>query len=125
MRFHDPDEPVYVISVASRLLGVSAHMLRMLEREGLLEPARTEKNIRLYSENDLLRLRRICHLMRQEGVNIAGVRAILRIETRRESAVTSGEERRAGYQSQETNKYQEAENRTPDRNHDPGFQRRR
>ncbi len=83
MRLHDPDEPVYVISVAARLLGVSTHVLRMLDREGILEPARTEKNIRLYSENDLIQIRHICHLMREERINLAGVRAIMRIEMSR------------------------------------------
>jgi MerR family transcriptional regulator/heat shock protein HspR len=80
VRLHDPEEPVYVISVASRLLGVSPHFLRMLEREGILEPARTEKNIRLYSETELLFLRRVCRLIQEERVNIPGVKAILRLE---------------------------------------------
>ncbi|MDP2858848.1 MAG: MerR family transcriptional regulator [Bacillota bacterium] len=80
VRLHNPEEPVYVISVASRLLGVSPHFLRMLEREGILEPARTEKNIRLYSETELLFLRRVCHLIHEERINIPGVKAILRLE---------------------------------------------
>ncbi|MCR4426326.1 MAG: MerR family transcriptional regulator [Firmicutes bacterium] len=82
MKLHGPDEPVYTISVAARLLGVKAQMLRILEREGLLQPARTEANIRLYSENDLLRLKRICFLVREEGVNLAGVKMILDMESR-------------------------------------------
>jgi len=80
VRLHNPEEPVYVISVASRLLGVSPHFLRMLEREGILEPARTDKNIRLYSETELLFLRRVCHLIHEERINIPGVKAILRLE---------------------------------------------
>ena len=81
MRLHGPDEPVYTISVAARLIGVSAQMLRYLEREGLLQPLRTEANIRLYSENDLVRLQRICFLMKEERVNVAGVRVIMDMET--------------------------------------------
>ena len=87
VRLHDPDDPVYVISVASRLLGVNPHFLRMLEREGILEPARTEKNIRLYSETELLFLRRVCHLIHEERVNIPGVKAILRLEVTEASFV--------------------------------------
>jgi len=87
---HDPDEPVYIISVASRLLGVSPHFLRMLEREGILEPARTQKNIRLYSETELLFLRRVCQLIHEERVNIPGVKAILRIEMTETSFTRSG-----------------------------------
>lgn len=81
-RLHGPDEPVYTISVAARILGVPARLLRSLDREGLVEPARTPKNARLYSENDLLRLRRICQLVREQGVNLAGVRAVLDLEGR-------------------------------------------
>ncbi|MDI7249675.1 MAG: MerR family transcriptional regulator, partial [Bacillota bacterium] len=54
--------------------------LRVLERYGLVCPFRTENNIRLYSENDLILLRRICHLIRVERINVAGVRVILRME---------------------------------------------
>ncbi|MGB9868092.1 MAG: MerR family transcriptional regulator [Bacillota bacterium] len=78
---HGADEPVYTISVVARLLGVHPQTLRQLEREGLLEPARTHTNIRLYSENDLRLLRRILDLMHQ-GVNRAGVRIILEMERR-------------------------------------------
>jgi MerR family transcriptional regulator/heat shock protein HspR len=82
LRLHGPDEPVYTIGVAARLLGVSPQTLRAIEREGLLEPSRTEANIRLYSENDLLLLKRICFLVREEGVNFRGVRLILEMESR-------------------------------------------
>lgn len=97
MRFHSADEPVYIISVASRLLGTSPHVLRMLEREGLLMPARTDKNIRLYSENDLVRLQFICRLMQQDGVNLAGVRAILRMETKDGSVTVTVSSSREGF----------------------------
>lgn len=80
MRVHGPDEPVYTIGVVARLLGISPQSLRQFEREGLVAPTRTENNIRLYSQNELIVLRRICELVKIEGVNIAGVRAVLRIE---------------------------------------------
>jgi DNA-binding transcriptional MerR regulator len=77
---HGPDEPVYTIGVVARLLEVRTQTLRVFEREGLLLPSRTEANMRLYTQNELLLLRRICSLMRDEGVNIPGVRTVLRIE---------------------------------------------
>jgi MerR family transcriptional regulator/heat shock protein HspR len=76
-RLHGPDEPVYTIGVAARLLGVSQQALRQYERSGLLKPGRTERQTRLYSERDLLRVRRILSLVRDQGVNLAGVRTIL------------------------------------------------
>ncbi|MBE3519197.1 MAG: MerR family transcriptional regulator [Firmicutes bacterium] len=78
--FHGPDEPVYTISVAARLLGVTPQVLRQIEHEGLIEPRRTESNIRLYSENDLRKLQKIIHLLRDKGINAAGVRFILAAE---------------------------------------------
>ncbi len=78
--FHGPDEPVYTISVAARLLGVTPQVLRQIEHEGLIEPRRTVSNIRLYSENDLRRLQKIIHLLRDKGINAAGVRFILAAE---------------------------------------------
>ena len=86
MRLHGPDEPVYTIGVAARLLGVNPQTLRQIEREGLLEPARTEANMRLYSQNDLMLLQRICFLVREEGVNLAGVKMILQIESKHGTA---------------------------------------
>jgi len=65
-------EPRYVISIAARMLGVHTHTLRYYERVGLLEPARSESNLRLYSDQDIERLRRIRTLMDELGVNLAG-----------------------------------------------------
>ena len=80
MRLHGPDEPVYTIGVVARLLRISPQTLRQFEREGLVAPSRTDNNMRLYSQNELVILRRICKLVKEEGVNLAGVRAVLRIE---------------------------------------------
>lgn len=90
MKLHGPDEPVYTIGVAARLLKVSPQVLRMIERSGLIEPARTEKHTRLYSENDLLLLQKICYLTRVERVNLAGVRTILRLEMQETRVVRRG-----------------------------------
>jgi MerR family transcriptional regulator, heat shock protein HspR len=76
----DRDAPVYVISVAAKLTGLPAWMLRLLDQEGIVVPTRTDKNRRLYSENDLARLERIGHLMNVRKVNIAGVRVIMEME---------------------------------------------
>ena len=81
MRLHGPNEPVYTIGVASRLLGVSTQTLRILDREGFIEPSRTEANIRLYSENDLSLLKKITTLMRMHRVNFAGIKMILEMES--------------------------------------------
>jgi len=78
--FHGPRDPVYTISVAARLLSVSASFLRQVENEGLVAPARTGSNIRLYSDEDLRLLSRIVFLCRTRGVNLQGVRVILAME---------------------------------------------
>jgi MerR family transcriptional regulator/heat shock protein HspR len=73
------DAALYVISVAAELAGVHPQTLRIYERKGLLEPARTRGGSRRYSEADLARLRRITELT-EAGVNLEGVRRILDLE---------------------------------------------
>lgn len=70
---------VYVISVAAELAGVHPQTLRIYERKGLLEPARTSGGSRRYSEDDLRRLARIAELTEQ-GLNLAGVKRVLALE---------------------------------------------
>jgi MerR family transcriptional regulator/heat shock protein HspR len=70
---------VYVISVAAELAGVHPQTLRIYERKGLLDPARTAGGNRRYSDVDLERLRRIAELT-DEGLNLAGVRRVLDLE---------------------------------------------
>src|SRR3954454_18913073 len=79
---HDPTRPVYVISVAAELVRAHPRTLRIYEGEGLLCPARTRTNIRLYSENDIRRLLWIRHLTQNLGVNLAGVRVLFELEER-------------------------------------------
>jgi MerR family transcriptional regulator/heat shock protein HspR len=77
---HSGEAPVYVISVAAKLSGMPAWMLRLLDQEGIVIPTRTDKNRRLYSDNDIARLERIRHLTEERGVNLAGVKVILEME---------------------------------------------
>ena len=78
--FHGPGDPVYTISIAARLLRVSPHLLRQFEMEGLIMPARTDSNIRLYSDNDLRLLARVIYLFRDCGINTQGIKVILAME---------------------------------------------
>jgi MerR family transcriptional regulator/heat shock protein HspR len=72
-------EPRYVISVAAKMVGVQTHTLRYYERVGIIEPSRSRGNIRLYSETDIVRLKRVKTLVDDMGVNLAGVEVIIRI----------------------------------------------
>jgi MerR family transcriptional regulator/heat shock protein HspR len=78
----DASRPVYVISVAAELVSVHPRTLRIYEGEGLVCPARTPTNIRLYSEIDLRRILWIRHLTQNLGVNLAGVRVLFELEER-------------------------------------------
>ena len=76
------DEPCYVISVAARLVHLHPQTLRYYDRVGLIEPSRTKGRIRLYSQLDIERLRRIARLTDDLGVNLAGVEVILNMGER-------------------------------------------
>ena len=78
----DPTRPVYVISVAAGIVSVHPRTLRIYEDEGLIAPARTPTNIRLYSENDIRRVLWIRHLTQNLGVNLAGVEVIMKLTER-------------------------------------------
>ncbi len=72
-----PDEPVYMIGVAAKMLSCHPQTLRMYEREGLVAPHRSDTNLRLYSDTDIEKLRMIKRLTQELGVNLAGVEVIL------------------------------------------------
>jgi MerR family transcriptional regulator/heat shock protein HspR len=74
------DEPVYLISVVSKILNIHPQTLRQYEREGLIKPSRTEGKMRLYSQRDIDRLKLILSLVRDLGVNLAGVEIILQLK---------------------------------------------
>ena len=76
------DEPCYVISVASRMVGVHAQTLRTYERIGLLTPKRSRGNIRMFSPADVSRARWIKSLMEDLGINLAGVEVLMRMQAR-------------------------------------------
>jgi MerR family transcriptional regulator, heat shock protein HspR len=73
------NEPRYVISIAAKILGIQTHTLRYYERIGIVEPSRSQGNIRLYSEKDLEQLRHVKTLIEDLGVNLAGAEVILRM----------------------------------------------
>ena len=73
----DPD--LYFISMAARLLDMHPQTLRKYERLGLVRPTRTVGSMRLYSHDELERLRLIKHLVDEAGVNLAGVQRLLAI----------------------------------------------
>lgn len=75
-------EPVFVISVAARLLEMHPQTLRKYEREGLIAPSRTQGNLRLYSDRDIDRLRQVKYLVEERGLNLAGVQLALELSER-------------------------------------------
>ena len=86
----DPRRPVYVISVAAASSRVHPRTLRIYEDEGLVCPARTPTNIRLYSEKDIRRILWIRHLTQDRGVNLAGIRILFELEERLGTAHSRG-----------------------------------
>ena len=86
MESHDRDEPIYVISVAARLLEVHPQTLRYYERAGLLKPNRSSGKMRLYSQREIERLRKIQRLTNELGVNLAGAEIIMDLTERLEEA---------------------------------------
>lgn len=74
-------DAVYIISVAAELAGVHPQTLRIYERKGLVDPARTAGGSRRYSDSDISLLRRIQELT-NEGMNLVGVQRVLDLEAR-------------------------------------------
>jgi MerR family transcriptional regulator/heat shock protein HspR len=76
---NERERGVYVISVAAELAGMHPQTLRIYERRGLLDPARTDGGSRRYSQRDIERLRRI-HSLTEGGLNLAGVKAVIELQ---------------------------------------------
>jgi MerR family transcriptional regulator, heat shock protein HspR len=76
----DGDRGVYMISVAAELAGMHPQTLRIYETRGLITPKRSPKQTRLYSQNDVERLRRIQELTNELGMNLAGVERVFELE---------------------------------------------
>ena len=93
-RWTDDERALYIISVAAELAGVHPQTLRIYERKGLIEPARTSGRSRRYSDRDIELLRRIQELT-NEGVALAGVQRILALEDELDDAADELERLRA------------------------------
>ena len=73
------DQDLFLISMAAEMLGMHPQTLRKYERLGLIQPSRTIGSMRLYSRDELERLRLIKHLVDELGINLAGVQRLLSI----------------------------------------------
>src|SRR5689334_15941862 len=99
----DHDRGVFMISVAAELAEMHPQTLRMYEARGLIEPKRSPKGTRLYSQADVERLRRIQEMTTEWGMNLAGVERVLELELQLErmQRKLAGMERRAEQLQQE------------------------
>lgn len=88
----DRKRPLFMISVAAELAEMHPQTLRMYERKGLIKPNRSSKRTRLYSMEDVERLRRIQRLTSAVGLNLAGVEKVLELEERLEELLQRVEE---------------------------------
>ena len=75
-----PDEPVYVISIVSKLVDIPVWTLRQLDKAGIVSPKRSGKKNRFYSLKDVRRLEYIHYLMQEKHVNIHGIKIIIERE---------------------------------------------
>lgn len=107
---HHYDEPVYLISIVSKMLDIHPQTLRQYERENLICPSRSDGRIRLYSQRDVDKIKLILRLTRELGVNIAGVDIILRL---RESV--DGMEKEVAELRHELQRAQNARSVSPDK----------
>lgn len=73
-------QPLFTISSIATMLDIHPQTLRLYERQGFVTPGRTKGNTRIYSRQDITRLRLVLHLTRDLGVNLAGVEVILRMQ---------------------------------------------
>lgn len=97
------DEPVYLISVVAKILSIHPQTLRQYEREGLVEPGRTDGKMRLYSQRDIDKIKTILRLTRDLGVNLAGVDIIMRLKDKLDEQDKEIEELRIKLEKLEVN----------------------
>ncbi len=81
-RRFDDTEPRYVISIAARMLDMQTYTLRYYEKVGIIEPGRSQGNVRLYSDRDIAVLKRVKSMVDDMGINLPGVEVILRMMQR-------------------------------------------
>jgi MerR family transcriptional regulator/heat shock protein HspR len=100
------DRGVFMISVAAELAEMHPQTLRMYEARGLIEPKRSPKGTRLYSQKDVERLRRIQEMTAELGMNLAGVERVFELEEQLRSMArkVAALEQRAGELSEEVNR---------------------
>ena len=79
---NEETEPRYVISVAAKMLDMQTYTLRYYERVGIIEPSRSQGNVRLYSDRDIAILKRVKAMVDDMGINLPGVEVILRMMQR-------------------------------------------
>jgi MerR family transcriptional regulator, heat shock protein HspR len=79
MERREETEPRYVISVAARMLEMHTYTLRYYERVGIIEPGRSQGNVRLYSDSDIAVLKKVKAMVDDMGINLPGVEVILRM----------------------------------------------
>ncbi|ACZ62305.1 MerR family transcriptional regulator [Dehalococcoides mccartyi] len=84
-------QPRYVISVAAEILGMQTYTLRYYERVGIIKPFRSQGRIRLYSEQDIERLKLAKTLLDELGINMAGVEVILNMRNRIQELMSENE----------------------------------
>jgi MerR family transcriptional regulator/heat shock protein HspR len=85
-------KPLYIISIVSEMLDLHPQTLRQYERLGLINPKRTQGNTRLYSDEDLDKLKFILTLTKDMGVNLAGVEVIMNMRKQIEDLTTQNEQ---------------------------------
>ncbi|MDF1884272.1 helix-turn-helix transcriptional regulator [Sulfurimonas sp. SAG-AH-194-C21] len=107
---HNYDEPVYLISIVSKILDIHPQTLRQYERENLICPSRSNGRIRLYSQRDIDKIKLILRLTRELGVNLAGVDIILRLK-----ANVDGMEKEIAELRHEVNRATNAHSVSPDK----------
>lgn len=93
-----PSEALYYISVVARMVNIHPQTLRNYERLGLVQPTRSDGNVRLYSDRDVERVRKICRLSDELGVNLAGIEIILNLLDRVEQLQSELEDVRVQYE---------------------------
>jgi MerR family transcriptional regulator/heat shock protein HspR len=84
MKSRQEKRPLYMISIVAEMFSVHPQTLRAYERQGLIKPARTVGNTRLYSQEDVDRIEMITRLTRDLGVNLAGVEVVLNMREKME-----------------------------------------
>ena len=98
------DEPVYMISVVAKILDIHPQTLRQYEKEGLVEPDRTKGRVRLYSQNDVDKIKMILRLTKDLGLNLAGVDVVFRLRDQLEEQERLIDELRAEIEKVATTK---------------------